>query len=76
MIGASFKGSGMLVTQAKVSLETSGLATQLLKIKDNHDNLVKLIETMESCKHAIIGVVQAIQKLGFGEITCSINCCI
>ena len=39
----SFVGSGILVTQAKVSLQKSGLAGQLLKIKDHYECLVKLI---------------------------------
>ena len=45
------EGIGILVTRAKVSLQTTGLATQLLEIKDQYDCLVKLIETMESGKH-------------------------
>ena len=44
----SFIGSGILVTQAKVSLQKSGLAGQLFKIKDQYEYLVKLIEKMES----------------------------
>ena len=39
----SFVGCGILVTQAKVSLQKSGLAGQLLKIKDQYECLVKLI---------------------------------
>jgi len=49
----SFEGSGVLVTQAKVSLQTIGLASQLLKIKGQHECLVKLIETMGSAKYTI-----------------------
>ena len=33
----SFVGSGILVTQANVSLQKSGLAGQLLKIKDQYE---------------------------------------
>ena len=33
-LAESFKGSGILVTQARVSLQKIDLATQLLKIKD------------------------------------------
>ena len=44
----SFVGSGLLVTQAKVNLQKSGLAGQLLKINDQYKRLVKLIEKMES----------------------------
>ena len=40
----SFVGSAILVTQAKVSLQKSSLASQLLKIKDQYECLVKLIE--------------------------------
>ena len=57
----SFVGSGILVTQAKVSLQKSGLAGQLLKIKDQYECLVKLIEKMESAKYNTIKkAVQAI----------------
>ena len=69
----SFVGSGILVTQAKVSLQKSGLAGRLLKIKDQYECLVKLIEKMESAKYIIKEAVQAIQKLDFGEDTCNIN---
>ena len=44
----SFVGSGVLVTQARVSLQKSGLAGQLLKIKHQYECQVKLIEKMES----------------------------
>ena len=69
----SFVGSGILVTQAKVSLQKSGLASQLLKIKDQYECLVKLIEKMESAKYTIKKAVQAIQELDFDEHTCNIN---
>ena len=69
----SFGGSGILVTQAKVSLQKSGFAGQLLKIKDQYEFLVKLIEKMESAKYTIKEAVQAIQELDFGEDTCYIN---
>ena len=49
----SFVGCVILVTQAKVSLQKSGLTGQLLKIKDQYECLVKLIETMESVKYTI-----------------------
>ena len=67
----SFVGSGILVTQAKVSLQKSGLAGQLLKIKNQYECLVKLIEKMESAKYTIKEAVQAM--LDFGEDTCHIN---
>ena len=69
----SFVSSGILVTQAKVSLQKSSLAGQLLKIKDQYEYLVKLTEKMESAKYTIKKAVQAIQKLVFGEDTCNIN---
>ena len=69
----SFVGSGILVTQAKVSLQKSGLAGQLLKIKDQYECLIKLIEKMESTKYTIKEVIQAIQELDFGENACNIN---
>ena len=69
----SFVGSGILVTQAKLSLRKSGLAGQLLKIKDQYECLVKLIEKMESAKYTIKETVQAIQEFDFGEDTCNIN---
>ena len=61
----SFVGCGNLVTQAKISLQKSGLAGQLLRIKDQCECLVKLIEKMESAKYTIKEAVQAIQELGF-----------
>ena len=73
VIVESFVGSVILVTQAKVSLQKSGLADQLLKIKDQYECLVKFIEKMESAKHPIEEAVQAIQELDFGEDTCNIN---
>ena len=69
----SFVGSGILVTQAKVSLQKSGLAGQLLKIKYQYECLVKLIEKMESAKYTTKEAVQAFQELVFGEDTCNIN---
>ena len=69
----SFVGSGILVTQAKVSLQKSGLAGQPLKIKDQYECLVKLIEMMESAKYTIKEAGQAIQELNFGEDTRNIN---
>ena len=69
----SYVGSGILVTQAKVSLQKSGLAGQLLKINDQYECLVKLIEKMESAKYTIKEAVEAIQELGVGEDTCNIN---
>ena len=70
----SFVVSGILVTQAKVSLQKSGLAGQLLKVKDQYECLVKLIEKMESAKYTIKQAVQAIQELDLGEDTyCNIN---
>ena len=69
----SFVGSWILVTQAKVSLQKSGLTGQLLKIKDRHECLVKLIGKVESAKYTITEAMQAIQELNFGEDTCNIN---
>ena len=72
-IAESFVGSGILVTQAKVSLQKSGLAGQLLKINDQYECLDKLIVSMESGKYTIKKAVQAIQELDFGEETCNQN---
>ena len=66
-------GSAILATQAKVSLQKSGFAGQLLKIKDQYECLIKLIEKMESAKYTIKEAVQAIQELDFGEDICIIN---
>ena len=66
-------GSRILVTQPKASLQKSGLADQLLKIKDQYKCLDKLIEKMESAKYTIKEAVQAIQELDFGEDSCNIN---
>ena len=69
----SFVGSEILVTQAKVNLQKSGLAGQLLKIKDQYGCLVKLIEKMESAKYTIKEAVQAFKELDLGKNTCNIN---
>ena len=60
----SFVGSGILVTQAKVSLQKCGLSGQLLKIKVQYECLVKLIEKMKSTNYTIKEAVQATQELG------------
>ena len=62
-----------MATQAKVSSQKSALAGQLLKIKDQCECLVKLIEKMESAKYTIIDAVQAIQEHDFGEDSCNIK---
>ena len=62
-----------MVTQAKISLQRSGLAGQLLKIKDQYECRVKLRENMESAKYTVIEAVQAIQELDFDEDTCNSN---
>ena len=59
----NLEGSGILVTQAKISLQITDLATQLLKIEDQYEYLVEFIEMMESAKYIIKEVVQAIQEL-------------
>ena len=68
----SFEGSGIIVTQAKVSLQTTDIATKL-QIKDQYEYLVKLKEMIESAKYTTKKVVHTIQGLDFGEDTCSIN---
>jgi len=70
---SSFERSCVLVTQVKDSLQTTGSASQLLKIQDQYECLVQLIETMQSAKYTIKGAVQAIQKLDFIEDTCNIR---
>ena len=60
----SFLGSGILITQAKASLQKSDLAGQLLKIKNQYECLVKLIEKMESANYT---------KLDFSGDTCIIK---
>ena len=69
----NFEESGFLVTQAKISLQTIGLATQLLKLKDQYQCLVKLMETVKSAKYTIKDAVQAIQELDLGEDSFTIN---
>ena len=54
-------------------MQKSGLAGQLLKIKDQYECLVVFIEKMESAKYTIKEAVQAIQELDYGEDTCNIN---
>ena len=73
MFVESFVDTGILITQAKVSLQKSGLAGQLLKIEDQYEYLVKLIEKMENAMYTIKEAVQAIQELDFGVDTCNIN---
>ena len=50
-------------------MQKSGLAGQLLKIKDQYECLVKLIKNIESAKYTIKEAVQAIPELDFGEDT-------
>ena len=59
----------LIVTKAKVSLLTTSLASQLLKIiyqREAYGNVGK-------CQVHIKGAVQAIQECDFGEDICSIN---
>ena len=56
----SFIGFRILVTQAKFSLQKSGLASQLLKINDYYECLIKLVEKMESAKYTIKIAIDAI----------------
>ena len=63
----SFEESGILVTQTKASLQTTDIATQLLKVKDQYECLVKLMETMKSAQYTIKETVQVIQELDFEE---------
>ena len=58
----SFLGSGILVTQEKVSLQKSGLADQLPKIKNQYECLVKLIEKIESTKYTIKEAMQSSRR--------------
>ena len=52
-IEEDFKGFGVLVNQANDNLQTPGLADQLLKIKDQYECIIKLVETMESAVYFI-----------------------
>ena len=49
----SFEGTGISVIQAKVSLQATGLVTQLLKIKEQNECLIMDVETIESIKCTI-----------------------
>ena len=69
----SFVGSEILVTQVKFGSQKSGLVGQQLKIKDQYECLVKLIEKMESAKCTIKVAVQEIQELDFCEDTYNIK---
>jgi len=44
-------------------LQTTGLASQLLKIKDQYESQVKLLQTKGSAKYTIKEAVQATQNL-------------
>ena len=59
----SFVGYSASVTQVKVSLQRNGLATQLLRINDQYECLVKLVEAMESAKYTIKEAVQQSKNL-------------
>ena len=72
-IVGSFEGYGILTASAKVSLQTTGLATQLLKSKNLYECVAELLETMESAKYTIKEVVQAIQEFDYEGDTYSIN---
>ena len=69
----NFEGFGVLVTQAKDSLQIPGVADQLLKIKDQYESLVKRIETLESAKYSIKEAVEAFQNFDFREDTRNIT---
>ncbi len=69
----SFEECCFLVTQAKVSMQTTGLATQLLKFKDQYQWLVGLMEMVKSAKYTIKEAVPAMLELDLGEDTCSIS---
>ena len=59
------KRFGIFVTLAKVSLQTNSLATQLLKIKDQYECLVKAyasVEMIKSANYTFTEAVQAISK--------------
>ena len=72
----SLEESNILVTLAKATSQTTSLVTQLLKIKDQYECLVMLLETIESAKYTIKEAVQAIQVVNLGEDTRSTNLCI
>lgn len=61
----SFKWSERLVLQAKDILKASGLAFQLLNIKDYNKCLVRFTEAMESFNYTIKEVVRAMQVIDF-----------
>ena len=69
----TFEESGIFVNKANVSLQTTGLATQLLKIKNQYESLVKLAETKENANYTVKEEMQAFQDLDLGENTCDIN---
>ena len=56
-----------------MSLQTTGFATQHVKIRDQYESLAKLMENLESVKYAMTGAMQGIPELEFGEYTCRIN---
>ena len=62
----SFVGSGILVIQAKITLQKSSFASQMLKIRDHYECQVKLIEKMVSAKYSIKGSVQAVVVIDLG----------
>ena len=69
----SFEGSCSLVTQAKVSMRTTRLATQLLKIKNQRGCLVELYRNYEKCQLFTINETVSNPRTCFQRITRSIN---
>ena len=67
------KNCGKLATLAKVSLQTTGLATLLLKTRGQYECPTKLIEMMKSAKYTIKQPGQAIKDLDFDNDTCTSN---
>ena len=59
-VKSHFEDANILVAQVEISLQTTDLTTQLLKIEDLHECLVKLMETIESTKYIIKEAEQAL----------------
>ena len=68
----SFVGSGILVTQAKITCKKGFSWPTAQNQRPIYESLVKLKEKMESAKYTIKKVAQTFQELDFCEDPCNI----
>ena len=66
-----FEGSGLLVEQAKVSIDAQSLPQDLMKINTEYKSLASLVLQMEDTKYNDL-TNNDLTKLGFGDDSCAI----